>query len=73
MKKLILLILVLSLLSFGGLAAAQDATFRVAIVMPSSTTDLSWSQAIYQGLLEVQGAGVRRSRKGAVALEMRRS
>ena len=54
MKKLMLLVLVLSLLSSSGLAAAQDGPVRVAIVMPSSTTDLSWSQAIYQGLLEVQ-------------------
>lgn len=54
MKKLILLVLVLGLLPFGGLVAAQDGPVRVAIVMPSSTTDLSWSQAIYQGLLEVQ-------------------
>ena len=54
MKKLMVLVLVFSLLSFSGLAAAQDGPVRVAIVMPSSTTDLSWSQAIYQGLLEVQ-------------------
>lgn len=56
MKKFVLLLLVIALLSFGGLAAAQDGPFRVAIVMPSSTTDISWSQSIYQGLLEVQEA-----------------
>ena len=53
MKKVLLLLLVISILAFGGFAHAQDP-IRVAIVMPSSTTDLSWSQAIYQGLLEVQ-------------------
>ena len=56
MKKGLLLLLVFSLLAFGGLAGAQDAPFRVAIVMPSSVTDLAWSQSIYQGLLEVQAA-----------------
>ena len=30
--------------------------FRVAIVMPSSTTDLAWSQAIYDALLRLQAA-----------------
>jgi basic membrane protein A and related proteins len=53
MKRILLLVLVISVLAFGGLAQAQ-AQIRVAIVMPSSTTDLSWSQSIYQGLREVQ-------------------
>src|SRR3972149_5936946 len=56
MKKSLLLLLVLSLLALGGMANAQDGPFRVAIVMPSSITDISWSQAIYQGLLDVQAA-----------------
>lgn len=56
MKKLLIFVLLLSVLSMSGLAAAQDGPFRVAIVMPSSTTDISWSQAIYDGLLEVQEA-----------------
>jgi len=56
MKKSLLLLLVLSLLAFGSFANAQDGPFRVAIVMPSSITDISWSQSIYEGLLEVQAA-----------------
>ena len=36
----------------GGEAVAE--TFRVAIVMPSTITDLAWSQAIYDGLVAVQ-------------------
>lgn len=56
MKKLVLLILVVALLSMGGMTLAQDGPFRVAIVMPSSITDISWSQAIYDGLVEVQTA-----------------
>ncbi|HLV33866.1 MAG TPA: BMP family ABC transporter substrate-binding protein [Spirillospora sp.] len=55
MRRNLLLILVLSLLAFGGLANAQDGPIRVAVVMPSSTTDLAWSQTIYEALLEVQG------------------
>jgi basic membrane protein A len=34
--------------------APADA-FRVAIVMPSTITDLAWSQAMYDGLVEIQG------------------
>ncbi len=56
MKKGFLLLLILGLLAFGGLSAAQDGPIRVAVVMPSSVTDLAWSQSIYQGLLEVQAA-----------------
>lgn len=41
----------------GGESAAPAATsspFRIAIVMPSSTTDLAWSQAMYDALKSVQ-------------------
>lgn len=38
--------------SGGGEAMAEP--FKVAIVMPSSTTDLAWSQSMYDGLLAVQ-------------------
>lgn len=34
--------------------AAAGEPFRVAIVMPSSTTDLAWSQAMYDALVQVQ-------------------
>lgn len=43
--------------STGGASAAPadaDGPFRIAIVMPSSTTDLAWSQAIYDALISVQ-------------------
>ncbi|MCB0043919.1 MAG: BMP family protein [Caldilineaceae bacterium] len=38
-------------------AGSEDATaepFRVAIVMPSTITDLAWSQSMYDGLVAVQ-------------------
>jgi len=36
--------------------AASDGMqpIRIAIVMPSATTDLAWSQSIYDGLLQIQ-------------------
>ncbi|NJL03377.1 MAG: BMP family ABC transporter substrate-binding protein [Chloroflexaceae bacterium] len=34
--------------------AAEEAPFRVAVVMPSGTTDLAWSQAMYDALVAVQ-------------------
>lgn len=36
------------------LAALPESTFKVAIVMPSSITDLAWSQSIYKALVELQ-------------------
>lgn len=35
-------------------AAAPAETFRIAVIMPSTTTDLAWSQAMYDGLKVVQ-------------------
>lgn len=52
MRKVLLFVLLIAMLSVGAVSA-QD-TFRVAIVMPSTITDLSWSQAMYEGLLVVQ-------------------
>lgn len=56
MKRGIFLVVVLMMLvGFGvGAAGAQDGPVRVAIVMPSSISDLSWSQAIYSALVKVQ-------------------
>jgi basic membrane protein A len=36
------------------LGTLPEGQFRVAIVMPSSITDLAWSQAVYTGLMELQ-------------------
>ena len=55
MKKTLaagLLILALLVTALGPVAA-QDP-IRVAVVMPSSITDLAWSQSMYDGLLAVQ-------------------
>ncbi len=38
----------------AGEAAAPMEPFRIAIVMPSSTTDLAWSQAMFDALKAVQ-------------------
>jgi basic membrane protein A len=35
-------------------AAATGEPFRIALIMPSTTTDYSWSQSIYDGILAVQ-------------------
>ncbi len=54
----------------GGDAAAADSgeaameQFRVAIVMPSTITDLAWSQAMYDGLVAVQSRNGRRGCHG---------
>lgn len=55
MKKRLLasLLVVALLLTTFGAVSAQDQV-RVAIVMPSSVTDLAWSQAIYDALVTIQ-------------------
>jgi basic membrane protein A len=55
MKKSLLAILMVVALTVTALGpvAAQDMV-RIAIVMPSSITDLAWSQSIFDGLLAVQ-------------------
>ncbi len=55
MKKFLLVALLVALLSVG-VVSAQDAPFKVAIVLPSTITDLSWSQSMYEGLQAVQTA-----------------
>ena len=35
-------------------AAAGGEPFRIALIMPSTTTDYSWSQSMYDGLIAVQ-------------------
>jgi basic membrane lipoprotein Med (substrate-binding protein (PBP1-ABC) superfamily) len=35
-------------------AAPSGGPFRIALIMPSTTTDYSWSQSIYDGLKKVQ-------------------
>lgn len=59
MKKLtVLLIAVLiavaALPMMSPEAQAQDDTFRVAVVMPSTVNDLAFSQSIYDALLKIQ-------------------
>ncbi len=53
MKKLLLVLLLVAALSVG-VVSAQDAPFKVALVFPSTITDLSWSQAMYQGFVSIQ-------------------
>ncbi len=54
-RKFLALILILLLsLCVAGLSSAQDGPVRVAIILPSSTTDLSWSQALYDAAVAVQ-------------------
>lgn len=55
MKRGMLLVLALVLaLTVSMAAGAQDGPVRVAVVMPSSISDLSWSQAIYNALVAIQ-------------------
>ncbi len=51
---LAVLVVMLGLMSFGGLVGAQDGPVRVAVILPSSATDLSWSQAMYDSVVSVQ-------------------
>ena len=53
MKKFLFLCLAALLLSVG-VVSAQSTPFKVAIVLPSTITDLSWSEGMYEGLLSVQ-------------------
>ena len=61
MKKLVWFLLTLALvLSACGAPAATEAPvvaaepFRVAVVMPSATTDLAFGQSMYDALVRVQ-------------------
>lgn len=54
-RKLSVLAAVLGLAAvFGGPAAAAPAPYRVAIVMPSATTDMAFSQSMFSALKAVQ-------------------
>jgi basic membrane protein A len=52
-RRLLLLVLALLVVSFGAVRA-QDKKLRVAVVMPSATTDLAWSQSIADALKSIQ-------------------
>ena len=58
--RISMLIFLLLLAGCGGsdeadeAANAEGAPFRVAIVMPSSTTDIAWSQSMFDSLTAVQ-------------------
>src|SRR5512136_3029333 len=71
--KLLVTVLVVALLvaACGGPAAPSSAPskpFRIAVVMPSATTDLAFSQSMYSALLSVQ-----KDMGGAGALELKYS
>jgi len=55
MKRILLVFLLIALLSVD-VVSAQSTPFKVAIVLPSTITDLSWSQSMYEGLQAVQKA-----------------
>ncbi len=57
----LMLVLVVASLALAGCAKPADQTtvvedkpFRVAIIMPSSITDMAFSQSMYEGLLKIQ-------------------
>ncbi|MDZ4765998.1 MAG: BMP family protein [Chloroflexota bacterium] len=52
--KLTRLIIIVAALLMSVAAVNAQAPFRVAIVMPSSTTDLAWSQSIFDALVSIQ-------------------
>ena len=56
MKVRLLLILSVLLTLFAGVVMAQedDGVFRVAVVAPSATDDLAFSQSMYDALLVLQ-------------------
>lgn len=58
LSMLLVVVLGVLLVACGGDGDSGDVSdvenFRVAIVMPSSTTDLAWSQAIFDALVRLQ-------------------
>jgi len=55
LSRLPLLLAVVALLAAAcGGGAAQEGAFRVAVVMPSATTDMAFSQSMFQALKAVQ-------------------
>ncbi|MCC6802693.1 MAG: BMP family protein [Anaerolineae bacterium] len=54
MKKYLLSAVLLVLVLSVGVVSAQDAPFKVAMVFPSTITDLSWSQAMYEAFVSIQ-------------------
>src|SRR5664280_659603 len=59
-KKLVIAILFVAMLATACTSAAPTATqapatpFRIAVIMPSATTDLAFSQSMYSALMKVQ-------------------
>ena len=55
-QMLIAVVLIAVLLSACGGTAAPAATskFRVAVIMPSATTDMAFSQSMFQALKAMQ-------------------
>lgn len=52
---ILLLLLTLLLTACGSSAASGNGNaFRIAIILPSSTTDIAWSQSMFDSLLAVQ-------------------
>ncbi|NWF69017.1 MAG: BMP family protein [Chloroflexi bacterium] len=64
-SRYLALLVVVLLLALIGTSVQAQAPIRVALVMPSSITDISWSQSIYEGLVRVQ-----QELGGASALEI---
>ena len=61
-KKIVIAVLLVAMLATACTAAAPTATqapakpFRIAVIMPSATTDLAFSQSMYSALIKVQTA-----------------
>jgi len=53
-KKNILIVIMVSILVFSFGLGANAKAFRVAVIMPSSISDLAFSQSMYDGLLTIQ-------------------
>jgi basic membrane protein A len=54
MVALVFVLLVSACSSTAAPAASTAKPFRIAVIMPSATTDMAFSQSMYQGLLAVQ-------------------
>ncbi len=54
MKRVTLLLLALFILSVLPISAQDEEPFRVAVVAPSATDDLAFSQSMYDALLAIQ-------------------
>jgi basic membrane protein A len=64
LKKIIVILAIVSIFILSLGFGANAKTFRVAVIMPSSISDLAFSQSMYDALLTSPAYYSRRDRQG---------